>query len=203
MNPTDEKQQIARAQEGDTEAFSPLVGKYHTRLYRHIQKRLRDPEVAKDLTQETWLKAYRGIGSYRGESAFYSWVYRIAENVITDHFRRHATETASRHLIDETCIRDTDTCPSQSVERKELRLHLKNAIISLTKPRRDVFVLYYHHELPIKAIARLLNRSEGTIKTHLRNARLQLQELLTPYLNNSDIPADMKDLKTGVPEIDI
>ena len=50
-------------------------------------------------------------------------------------------------------------------------------------------------------IERLLNRSEGTIKTHLRNARLQLQELLTPYLNNSDIPADVKDLKTGVPEI--
>jgi len=71
-----------------------------------------------------------------------------------------------------------------------------------TKPRRDVFVLYYHHEFSIKAIARLLNRSEGTIKTHLRNARLQLQELLTPYLNNSDIQTDVKDLKTGVPEID-
>ncbi|MXY99780.1 RNA polymerase sigma factor [Candidatus Poribacteria bacterium] len=204
MNPTDEKQRIARVQQGDTEvSFSPLVRKYNARLYRHIQKRLRDPEVAKDLTQETWLKAYRGIQTYRGESAFYSWLYRIAENVITDHFRRHATERASRHLIDDPHFRDTDTCPSQSLERKELRLHLKNAIKCLTKPRRDVFVLYYHHELPIKAIARLLNRSEGTIKTHLRNARLQLQELLTPYLNNSDIPADMKDLKTGVPEIDI
>lgn len=200
MSRTDEKQRIARVQQGETEAFSPLVRKYHGRLYRHIQKRLRDPEVAKDLTQETWLKAYRGIGSYRGDSAFYSWLYRIAENVITDHFRRHATQTASRHIGDDPCLRETDTCPSQSVERKELRLQLKNAIISLTKPRRDVFVLYYHHELPIKAIARLLNRSEGTIKTHLRNARLQLQELLTPYLNNSDSPADVKVLKTGVPD---
>lgn len=61
---------------------------------------------------------------------------------------------------------------------------------------------YYHHELPIKAIARCLNRSEGTIKTHLLNARLQLQELLTPYLNNSDIHTDMKYLKTGFSEID-
>ena len=202
MNPTDEKQRIARVQQGETEAFSPLVRKYHARLYRHIQKRLRDPEVAKDLTQETWLKAYRGIGSYRGDSAFYSWVYRIAQNVITDHFRRLATERASRHIGDETYSRETAPCPSQSLERKELRLLLKNAIISLTQPRRDVFVLYYHHELPIKAIARILNRSEGTIKTHLRNARLQLQELLTPYLNNSDIPTDVKYLKTGFHEID-
>ena len=193
---------IERTQQGDPEAFGLLFSKYHGRLYRHIQKRLRDPELAKDLTQETWLKAYRGIGSYRGESAFYSWVYRIAENVITDHFRRRATETASRHPGDDTRLRETAPCPSQSLEHKELRLHLKNAIVSLTKPRRDVFVLYYHHELPIKAIARLLNRSEGTIKTHLRNARLQRQELLTPYLNNSDIPADVKDLKTGVPDID-
>ena len=200
MTPIDEKHCITRTQQGDTEAFAPLVGKYHTRVHNHIYRRVRDTEVAKDLTQETWLKAYRGIGSYRGDSAFYSWLYRIAENVITDHFRRHATQTESRHPIDDPCLRETDTCPSQSVERKELRLHLKNAIISLTKPRRDVFVLYYHHELPIKAIARLLNRSEGTIKTHLRNARLQLQELLTPYLNNSDIPADVKVLKTGVPD---
>ena len=141
MNPTDEQQRIARVQEGDTEAFSPLVRKYNARLYRHIQKRLRDPEVAKDLTQETWLKAYRGIGAYRGESAFYSWVYRIAENVITDHFRRRGTEPASRHLGDDPRFRETAPCPSQSVERKELRLQLKNAIRSLTKPRRDVFVL--------------------------------------------------------------
>lgn len=196
MNRIDEQQRIARVQEGDTESFSPLFRKYHTRLYRHIVKRLRDPEVAKDLTQETWLKAYRGIGSYRGDSAFYSWVYRIAENVITDHFRRHGAENASRQLGDETCLRSTETCPSESVERKELRLALKNAIKCLTQPRREVFVLYYHHELPIKAIAGILNRSQGTIKTHLRNARLQLRELLTPYLNNADIHPDVKAPKS-------
>ena len=141
MNQTDEKQRIARIQQGETEAFSPLVSKCNARLYRHIQKRLRDPEVAKDLTQETWLKAYRGIQTYRGESAFYSWLYRIAENVITDHFRRHAAETVSRYLGDDPRLRETDTCPSQAVERKELRLYLKNAIKCLTKPRR--MCLYY------------------------------------------------------------
>lgn len=197
----DETALIERTKAGDTEAFTPLVVKYNANVYNHIHSRVRDPEVAKDLTQETWIKAYRAVGTFRGESSFSVWLYRIAENVCIDYFRKqkHA-DTLPLHLIAEHRI--TDTCPSQSLERKELRLQLKNAIISLTKPRRDVFVLYYHHELPIKAIARLLNRSEGTIKTHLRNARLQLQELLTPYLNNSDIHPDVKDLKTGVPEID-
>ena len=65
---------------------------------------------------------------------------------------------------------------------------LQNAITHLTKPRREVFLLYYLHELPIKTIATRLNKSEGTIKSHLRNARLQLQEYLTPYLKNQHIP---------------
>ena len=127
------------------------------------------------MTQETWLKAFRGIKSFRCESAFYSWVYRIAENVIKDHFRRQKHRDADPlHFIDENRITDTHTGPSQDILRQELRDTLKNAINSLTKPRRDVFVLYYLHELPIKAIAARLSKSEGTIKTHLRNARLDI-----------------------------
>ena len=185
----DEKTLIARAQAGDGDAFSPLVRKYHPRVLRHITRRLRDPFVAKDLTQETWLKAYRAIHTFRGASSFYAWLYRIAENVITDHFRRQKhRRTHPLHLIDERGLVDTQPCPSRALLRQELRDTLKNALNCLTKPRRRVFVLYYHHDLPIKAIARRLNRSEGTVKTHLRNARLQLRELLTPYLNNADRP---------------
>jgi len=180
---------ITRTQLGDPEAFGPLVVKYQPRIYTHLHKRARDPEVAKDLTQETWLKALRSIHTYRCESAFYSWVYRIAENVCIDDFRKQKhRDTDPLHERVEHHIAETLPCPSQDILRQELREHLKNAFNCLTKPRRDVFVLYYHHEMPIKAIARLLNRSEGTIKTHLRNARLQLQDLLNPYLNNSDIP---------------
>lgn len=79
---------IERTQQGKPEAFSLLFSKYHPRLYRHIHGRVRVPEVAKDLTQETWLKAFRDIDSFRGTSGFYSWVYQIAENVTTDFFRK-------------------------------------------------------------------------------------------------------------------
>lgn len=184
----DEKHLIERTQAGDPEAFAPLVGKYQDRLYRHIHGRVTDPELAKDLTQETWLRVFRAISSFRGDAAFYSWLYRIAENVCTDHFRRQKCNTEPLHLIDENRITDTDPCPTRDVERAELREHLQKALTALTPIRRRVFLLYYHHELPIKAIAAKIGRSEGTIKTHLRNARLQLQEFLIPYLRNQHVP---------------
>ena len=178
----DEHIYILHTQQGDTEAFTPLVEKYHSRVYIHILGRVKDPEIAKDSTQDTWLRAFRGIQTFRCESAFYSWLYRIAENVIKDHFRKQKhRDTDPLHTVDEYRITDTHTCPSRDIERQELRQHLRTAIAQLTPLRRRVFCLYYHHELPIKAIAHRLSKSEGTIKSHLRNARLQLREQLTPF----------------------
>ena len=77
----DEKQLITRTQHGDSEAFNPLVVKYQLRIYTHILGRVKNTETAKDLTQETWLKVFRGIHTFHGNSAFSSWLYRIAENV--------------------------------------------------------------------------------------------------------------------------
>ena len=181
-------QLITRTQQGNPEAFTPLVEKYHPWLYSHIRRRVKDAEIAADLTQETWLKVLRAIQSYRGTAAFSSWLYRIAENVCIDHFRRQKYNTEPLHLIDENRITETDPCPSRSVERAELREHLQTALKALTPIRRHVFLLYYHHGLPIKVIAAEIGRSEGTIKSHLRNARLQLQEFLTPYLRNQHVP---------------
>ena len=184
----DEKHLITRTQQGHPEAFNPLVEKYHPRLYTHIHGRIRDAETAEDLTQEVWLKAYRGINTFRGDAAFSSWLYRIAENVIIDHFRKQKQDTDPLHTVDERLLTERCPCPSRESERQELRQFLRTAIAHLTPLRRRVFCLYYHHELPIKTIADRLSKSEGTIKSHLRNARRQLQDLLTPYLNNSDTP---------------
>ena len=184
----DETSLITRTQHGDTEAFSPLVVEYYPRVYTHILGRVKDPEVTKDLTQETWLRAFRAIQRFRGESSFYSWLYRIAENVCTDYFRKQKHDTESLHTVDERCITQTHSDPSRDLERQELRAYLRAAIQHLTQRRKQVFLLYYAQDLSIKQIAARLNRSEGTIKTHLCNARLQLQEYLTPYLKNQHIP---------------
>lgn len=187
MTESEKKYLIEATQAGDSDAFNPLVRKYHRKIYTHIRRRVKDGEVAKDLSQEVWLRAYRGIGGFRADAAFSSWLYRIAENVCIDYFRKQKhRDTEPWHTVDERRLTDRSPCPSRDSERQELRQHLRAAIAELTPIRRRVFVFYYHHELPITAIASRLNLSEGTVKTHLRNARLQLQELLTPYLNNQE-----------------
>lgn len=182
----DETHLIERTQRGDTETFGPLVVRYQRRVYNHILGNVRNPETAKDLTQETWLKAFRAIHTFRCDSTFTSWLYRIAENVCIDYFRKQKHDTKPLHLIDESRITDTHPSPCLDLQRQELQEILGNAITELTPTRKQVFLLYYIQELSIKTIAQQLNRSEGTIKSHLRNARLQLQEYLTPYLKNHD-----------------
>lgn len=186
----DEKQLVTRAQQGDLQAFNPLVRKYHPKIYTYILGRIKSVETAKDLTQETWLKTFRAINTFRGDSAFSSWIYRIAENVCIDFFRKQRREHAieSLHVVDERHITRTYPSVCQDIIQHELRAHLQAAIQQLTPIREQVFRLYYEEELPIKTIAVHLERSEGTIKSHLRNARLQLQESLTPYLRNQSIP---------------
>ena len=92
------------------------------------------------------------------------------------------------HTVEETQIEKTYPDPGELLTRSELRQYLHDAIAALTPSRKRVFLLYYFEELSIKAIATHTGRSEGTVKTHLRNARLQLRELLTPYLKNQHIP---------------
>ena len=177
---------VGRVRSGDSEAFGVLVGKYQSRLSRHIERRVKDVETAKDLSQEVWLKAYRGINTFRCDSSFSSWLFRIAENHVIDYFRKqkHAPSLEPLHEISEHHITQTAACPSRDLERAELRRHLRDAIAELPPMRRRVFLLYYHHELPIKAIAKRLCRSEGTIKTHLRNARRQLRDHMTANTEN-------------------
>ena len=183
-----EKQLITRTKQGDVDAFNPLVQKYQSQIYTFIQKQVKDPETAKDLRQETWLKAFRAIDTFRADSAFSSWLYRIAENVCIDYFRKQKHDTQPLHTTDERRFIETHPDPCRDLERQELRAYLRAAIQRLTDTRRQVFLLYYVQDLSIKQIATRLNRSEGTIKSHLRNARLQLQKSLTPYLKNQHIP---------------
>ena len=186
----DEKHLIVCTQNGDTEAFSPLVEKYQLLVSNSIRSEVKDPEVAKDLCQNVWLKAFRSIKTFRFESAFSSWLYRIAKNVCIDYHRKQKTlfHIDSLHTIDQRCITTFHPDPCELLQQQELRQHLHAAIETLTPSRKSVFLLYYIEELSIKAIATRIGRSEGTVKTHLRNARLHLQDLLAPYLKNRDVP---------------
>ena len=186
----DEYVLIHRTQQGDPESFNPLVTKYQNHIYTLIRKQVQDPEIAKNLTQETFLKAFRAINTFRGDSAFYSWIYRIARNICIDFQRKQQAEQEidSLHTIDERRITHTHSDPGDILQKQELRQILRDAIAHLPPTRQRVFLLRYAEELPIKDIATRIKRSEGTVKTHLHKAHHQLQELLTPYRQNQYIP---------------
>ena len=184
-----DKDLVHRTQQGDTHAFDHLVNRYHLNIYLLIQRHVPDPENVKDLCQETYLKAYLGINNFRGDSAFYSWLYRIAQNVCIDYHRKQQkhTDTEPLHAINEHRIARTHPSPCAGLQQQELGHILLEAIDQLPSMRKQVFRLRYIDDLSIKAIADQLNKSDGTIKTHLRKARQQLQALLQPYLDNKDI----------------
>lgn len=185
----DEEQLITRTQHGDSEAFNPLVVKYQSRIYTHILGRIKDREIAKDLTQDTFFKAFVSILSFRGDSAFYSWLYRIAENTCIDFLRKQKAkyDIIPLHIVNEHHITDTHPDTHDTLQRQELQRILKAAIQHLPSTRKRVFLLRYVQELSIKKIATVIDRSEGTVKTHLYKAHHQLRDLLTPYLKNEDL----------------
>ena len=185
-----EQKLITLTQQGNTAAFNPLVTKYQNRIYTSILRQVKSTETAKDLCQETFLKAFVGINTFRGGSTFYSWIYRIAQNVCIDFLRKRKVEhdIVPLHTAGEHCITDTHPDPCDVLQRQELRWILQEAIQHLPPTRKRVFLLRYTQELSIKKIAIRINRGEGTVKTHLYKAHQQLRELLTPYLKDEDIP---------------
>lgn len=189
----DEDELVNRFQNGDIEAFNPLVLKYEKKIYNLIYQQIRDREAAKDISQEVFLKAFKALPNFKGGSAFYSWIYRIAINSSIDFQRQR---NRSRVLMFEELPPDADDVlrmsdshpsPEKLLEEKELGKVIREAVRELPPGQRRVFNLRHRRELAIKEIAVLLNRSEGTIKAHLHHAHRRLQGMLLPYLRNEPL----------------
>ena len=189
----DEQEVLTRFQNGDKEAFNTLMLKYQKRISNLVYKHIHDAEMTKDLCQEVFLKAFKALPNFKRESAFYSWLYRIAVNCCIDFLRqqkRHKTvafEELTPEYEDELPIADTQPSPSKLAANKELGQIICKAIEQLPPKQQRVFRLRYGGEMQIKEIASLLDRSEGTVKTHLHHAHRRLRILLRPYLENQPL----------------
>ena len=189
----DEQEVLTRFQNGDKEAFNTLMLKYQKRISNLVYKHIHDAETTKDLCQEVFLKAFKALPNFKRESAFYSWLYRIAVNCCIDFLRqqkRHKTvafEELTPDYEDGLPIADTQPSPSKLAANKELGQIICKAIEQLPPKQQRVFRLRYGGEMQIKEIASLLDRSEGTVKTHLHHAHRRLRILLRPYLENQPL----------------
>ena len=167
-----------------------LVERYKQRLYATVYHMTSNHEDANDLVQETFIKAYRSLNSFRGNSSFYTWIYRIAVNRTINHLkRRRNRNTYSLDDVDSGIQTDPDfvelmshVTPRREVGLNELHQRLNEALQKLSENHRAVVVMHDIQGMTHADIAKATNTSEGTVRSRLFYARQQLQGLLSDYV---------------------
>ena len=180
-----------RAQRGDKRAFELLVEKYQRKLARLVSRLVRDPGEVEDVTQEAFIKAYRALPSFRGDSAFYTWLYRIgintAKNYLVATGRRAPTSTevdaedAEGYAVGEL-LRDINT-PESLLLSKEIAGTVNAAIESLPEELRSAIQLRELEGMSYEEIAKLMDCPIGTVRSRIFRAREAIAERLKPLLD--------------------
>lgn len=176
---------LGRAQSGDTVAFDSLITLHRERIYMHVFQIVRNEEDALDLTQETFIRAWKSLPRFEATAPFSSWLYRIATNAAIDLCRRRQvrpqTEIASGAMKIDPASRTTPSkpeAPGASLDRAEIKRRVEEAFTTLSPEHRAVIVLKEIEDLSYGEIARHLGCSMGTVMSRLFYARQKLQTLL-------------------------
>ena len=181
---------VRRTREGDRDAFRELVERYQRRVAALAVGMLRSREDALDVVQETFTKAYQNLDRFKGDSGFYTWLYRIAFNLCVDHQRREGKFTDLRPGVDETGeiaplpVADGPRPdePFQRVRSAEIGRRVEQAMRELTPDHRAVILLREVEGLSYEEISRVLDCPKGTVMSRLHYARRQLQSRLRELL---------------------
>jgi len=175
---TDDAALVERVRAGDVAAFEPLVEKYRQRVYRLAYNVLRNSEDAMDVAQEAFIKAYQALPAFRGQSAFYTWLFRIAMNLAHDKF---GTERVTEEEWERT-MPDPGEEPDAAAARAEDRARITRALEALPEHHRAIIMLSDLEGLSYREIADVLNIPMGTVMSRLHNARKRLRSSLGPLL---------------------
>ena len=177
---SDDAQLIDQALRGQSEAFGRLVLKYQDRLFNTVFHVVGHAEDARDIVQEALVQAFLKLESFRRESAFYTWLYRIAFNVAMSQRRRRRPAVSMDRLRETTHMEplDEEDDPAESLERKERCRQVRRAIGQLTEEYRAVLVLREIDGCCYETIAEVLDLPLGTVRSRLHRARLQLRDQL-------------------------
>ena len=170
---------------GDSAAFERLYEQHHRRVYSLCLRMLGDASQAEDLTQEVFLQVYKKIGSFRGDSAFTTWLHRLTVNQVLMHFRRRGVKL--EQTSEEGDFTNVIETPLQSTRRISMvdKLALERAIAQLPAGYRTVFVLHDVEGYEHGEISGMLGVSIGTSKSQLHKARMRLRVLLAQEINTN------------------
>ncbi len=185
----DDNALIGRCRAGDLAAFEPLVEKYRQRAWRLALQLVRDREEAWDISQEAFIRAFQSLGSFRGQSAFYTWLFRIVVNLATDRVRQRAargrafgTEQVPEEDWDRAMPDEASASPDEEAVRSEERARIARALEALPEHFRTIIMLSDIEGLAYREIAEVLDIPMGTVMSRLHNARKRLKQVLGPML---------------------
>lgn len=176
---------VSRAQQKDYQAFEELVKRYEGRIYGHTLRLLGNREDAQDVLQETFLNVFKGLGNFRGDSTFSTWIYRIATNNALMRLRKHSR--SERELDDELpppesmkrqALASHILDPKDALLEKEMLRELDKAVERLPEKYRTIFLLRDVEEFSTDRTAQVLGISEAAVKSRLHRARLFIREAL-------------------------
>lgn len=188
---------VERVQKGERKAFDLLVSKYQRRLMRLVSRLVHDPAEAEDVVQETFIKAYRALRHFRGDSAFYTWLYRIgvntAKNFLVTQGRRTPTSSdvdagVAEGFEDADVLRDINT-PESMLASKQIAEAVNSAMDCLPLELRTAIVLREIDGLSYEQISDVMVCPIGTVRSRIFRAREVIAEKLRPLL---DIPVDKR-----------
>ncbi len=192
---------VEAARTGDRQAFGQLVEAYQQRVYSLAFGIVRNREDAWDVAQEAFVKAYRSLDRFQGNSAFYTWLYRITYNLSIDHLRaknrREMVDISENRKMEKVLAESgqnrMDAQPEKMADRKELSRVLKDAMAKLSDKHRAIIVLREVEGLAYEEMAEVLGISKGTVMSRLFHARQNLKTLLSPYLEQGEnVPESLR-----------
>jgi RNA polymerase sigma-70 factor (ECF subfamily) len=180
---------VERVQKGDKKAFDALVLKYQQKVANVISRYIRDPSEVLDVTQEAFIKAYRALPNFRGESAFYTWLYRVAINTAKNHLaaasRRPPKEDIEAETAEQmdmgTRLKEQDT-PEQLAMQDQIAATIKSALEALPDDLRTAILLREFEGLSYEEIAEAMDCPIGTVRSRIFRAREAIDKKLKPLL---------------------
>ncbi len=195
MQQPDDLTLVKRCRRGDAQAFRALVHRYERRVFAVAYGMVRDRDEAMDIAQEAFVKVYKYLDHFKGDSSFYTWLYRITANLAIDARRRRAPE-AERVVFDEAVKQETPdepgvlstrlgSNPQKAAMRKELVAKIQEALEQIPEKHRAILLLREVEGMSYEDLARTLNIRKGTVMSRLFHARKKMQKILKDYLGGA------------------